>query len=536
MLNAPPMKIKPSRRAGSKSRPKKNSVALAAPPAPLLAAALRDLGEGVFIAEPRLRRDGLRIIFANDRLCAMTGFAWADFAGRGHAFLHANDVDLTRLRRWLAKLQPGLFFSGEGYLACNAGTSIFASWYFSPLMDRRGRATHIVATYRDTTVRRRLQEALIHAQRLDAVGRLAGGVAHDFNNLLSVINGYCEILAARLPIHDPSRREIYEVHAAGQKAAVLVRQLLAFSRRQELHPQVINLNRLVRGHATILGRFLGYAGKLSLDLQPELPNVRADPGQIEQVLLNLILNARDALRENGRVTISTSHREIKPAMNRRFTDTPPGHYVVLSVSDNGIGMDTATQAQLFEPFFTTKDAGKGTGLGLAMVYGFVQQSGGHIRVHSAPGVGATFEIFLPVVRERATTQSSSLPVLPSTHGRETVLLIEEDDVVRKMVAGILTSDGYKILAARRAGEALREARRRGPVQLLIAQLGDPPGENENLARTLYSLRPALRVIGIGRPGLQPLAWLSPEHQACLAKPFELSALLRAIRTLLDTKP
>jgi two-component system cell cycle sensor histidine kinase/response regulator CckA len=517
-------------------RRKKAAVRTAPPPARLLAAALRSLGEGAFIAGPKLRRDGLHILFANDRLCAMTGYTRPELTGRGHAFLHADADAIVRLRRWLGKLQPGLIFSGEGYLACRSGATIFAAWNFSPLFNARNRITYIVATYRDTTTKRRLQEALVHAQRLDAVGRLAGGVAHDFNNLLSVINGYCEILAARLPIHDPSRREIHEVHSAGQKAAVLVRQLLAFSRRQELHPQVINLNRLVRDRGTILGRFLGSAGKLHLDLPHDLPNVRADPAQLEQVLLNLTLNARDALREDGRVTISTSLRVIKYSMNRRLTDTPPGRYVLLSVSDNGIGMDAATQAQIFEPFFTTKDAGKGTGLGLAMVYGVVQQSGGHIRVHSAPGVGTTFEILFPAVHARASIPSNGLPMLPSTHGRETVLLIEEDDVVRKMVAGILTADGYKILASRHASEAFREARRRGPVHLLVVQLGDHAGENEKLARTLCATQPALRVIVIGRPGTRPLAWLAPEHQTCLAKPFELSALLRAIRTLLDTKP
>jgi len=361
-------------------------------------------------------------------------------------------------------------------------------------------------------------------------------VAHDFNNLLSVINGYCEILAARLPAHDPSRRDVHEIHAAGQKAAVLVRQLLAFSRRQELHPHVISLNRLIRDHAAILGRFLGSAGRLHLDLAPGLPNVRADPTQLQQVLLNLTLNARDALRRHGGVTISTALREIKHGMNRRVTDTPPGRYVLLSVSDNGIGMDALTQAQLFEPFFTTKEAGKGTGLGLAMVYGVVQQSGGYLQVHSAPGVGTTFEIFLPAVRERAAHLSNGLPALPATRGRETVLLVEEDDVVRKMVAGILTADGYKVIAARRAGEALRETRRRGPAHLLVVQLGDAAGENEKLVRALHAAQPRLRVIDTGRAVAQPLAWLPREHQTCLAKPFELSVLLRAIRALLDAKP
>ncbi|HTB81810.1 MAG TPA: ATP-binding protein [Opitutaceae bacterium] len=529
------MKKKPPNRSKARRASTRRTTPPLLPDA-LLAQALRGLGEGAFLAEPKVRADGLRVLFANDQLCTITGYRLPELTGRGHAFLHADPAVLVRLRRWLRKLQPGFTLSGEGYLACKSGAPIYAAWSFSPLFDARGRAAHIVAIYRDMTDKRRLQEALVHAQRLDAVGRLAGGVAHDFNNLLSVINGYCEILAARLPIHDPSRREIHEIHAAGQKAAVLVRQLLAFSRRQELHPHVINLNRLVRDHVAILGRFLGSAGKLLLDLAPDLPNVRADPAQLQQVLLNLTLNARDALRENGRVTISTALREIKHSLNRRITDTPPGRYVLLSVNDNGMGMDAATQAQLFEPFFTTKDAGKGTGLGLAMVYGVVQQSGGYIRVHSAPGVGTTFEILLPAVRERASALSNGLPALPATRGREPVLLVEEDDVVRKMVAGILTADGYKVLAARHAGEALREARRRGPVQLLVAQLGDPAGENEKLARTLYATRPTLRVISTGRPAARPLAWLAPEHQTCLAKPFELSALLLAIRALLDAKP
>ncbi len=520
---------------GPKSRHSSASAAIPVLSDSLLATALRGLGEGVFLAAPSLRADGLRILFANDRLGEMTGYAPAELVGCGHTFFHADPSVLARLRSWLRKLEPDIMLSGEGYLACKSGAPVYAAWNFSPLFDTHGRPTHVVATYRDMTDKRRLQEALVHAQRLDAVGRLAGGVAHDFNNLLSVINGYCEILAARLSPHDPTRREVQEIHGAGQKAAVLVRQLLAFSRRQELHPHVINLNRLVRDHAAILGRFLGNAGRLHLDLAPGLPNVRADPAQIQQVLLNLTLNARDALRRHGGVTISTALREIKHGTNRRVTDTPPGRYALLAVSDNGIGMDTATQAQLFEPFFTTKEAGKGTGLGLAMVYGVVQQSGGYLQVHSAPGVGTTFEIFLPAVRERAANLSNGLPILPATRGRETVLLVEQDDVVRKMVAGILTADGYKVLAARRPGEALREARRRGPVHLLVVQLGDPGGENEKLARALYAAQPALRVVDTGHPAGQPLAWLDAERQTCLAKPFELSLLLRAIRALLDHK-
>ncbi|MDE3083585.1 MAG: PAS domain S-box protein, partial [Verrucomicrobiota bacterium] len=219
----------------------------------LLAAALRGLGEGVFIAEPKSQRNGLRMLFVNDHLSAMMGYSLSELVNRGHAFLHADEASIVRQRRWLKKLAPGCPFSGEGYLVGKSGANIYASWNFTPLFDARGRPTHVVAAYRDITAKRRLQETLVHSQRLDAVGRLAGGVAHDFNNLLSVINGYCEILAARLPAADPARREIHEIHQAGQKAAILVRQLLAFSRRQKLNPQVINLNSIVRDHAEILG-------------------------------------------------------------------------------------------------------------------------------------------------------------------------------------------------------------------------------------------------------------------------------------------
>jgi len=254
----------------------------------------------------------------------------------------------------------------------------------------------------------------------------------------------------------------------------------------------------------------------------------------QQILLNLVINARDALRDRGQVTISTANRVIRPGLARRPTETPPGRYVVLTVTDNGTGMDANTQAHLFEPFFTTKDEGKGTGLGLALVYGVVQQSGGVISVHSALLVGSTFEILLPVVNEPAETVSSPpFPSLPATRGHETVLLVEDDAVVSKMVAGILTSDGYRVFTVRQAGEGLKEIPGKDrAILLLIASLGPPAGESEKLARALNAAHPGLRVLNTG---LNPRSfkWLPPRHQTNLPKPFALSELLKAARKLLD---
>jgi two-component system cell cycle sensor histidine kinase/response regulator CckA len=524
LSSTPPFAALPDAR-GAHDRP---------PPAPLLAAAVHAQSEGLIITSRRWSKKGFSVIFANESFCAMTGFTVADLKTRGQAFLHLEKTILTRLRAWQTKLKPGTVFSGEGYLLRQTGAKLYAAWNYSPVSDERGRVTHIVATFRDLTEKRRLQEALIHSQRLDAVGRLAGGVAHDFNNLLSVINGYCEIMATKATVRRRAAKELEEIHQASQKAATLVRQLLAFSRRQAMNPKVISLTQLIRDNAEILSRLLKPTKFLALALDSESLNVRADPAQLQQVILNLTINARDALADGGQVTISTCRRKItaKNALN----EIPPGSYAVLSVADNGIGMDAETQSHLFEPFFTTKEPGQGTGLGLALVYGVVQQSGGYISVQSAPTSGSNFEIFLPEVNEPAQATISPLPILPNTRGRETVLIVEEDAVVRKMIAGILTADGYMVAAERCAEDGIKAARRLAqPIQLLITQLAVSPGhEGEKLVRALLAQNPRLRVLATCNPECAPLPFLPPEAQLCLTKPFTLSALMKSTRCLLDT--
>lgn len=501
-------------------------------PDALLAAALRAQSEGVFIAEAGRSTRGLKIVFVNESFCAMTGHEARELIGQSHGVLHADRKEVGRLRRWLRDARKTEPLVGEGSLVRGDGALISAAWSFDPLVDAKGRLTHVVATYRDQTEKRRLQEALVHAQRLDAVGRLAGGVAHDFNNLLSVINGYCEILAAHVAANPQAMREVAEIHHAGRKAAALTQQLLAFSRRQPFHAKVLNLSGVVRENAAILQRLLGKAGELRLELSAGLANVRTDAAQFQQVILNLVLNARDALGANGYIVVSTANRVIDVARSRRSPELPRGRYVALTITDNGSGMDAETKKHLFEPFFTTKPEGKGTGLGLALVYGVVQQSGGFISVQSEVGVGSTFEILLPAVSEPLDELPPSVAPLPSLRGTESVVLIEEDDVVRKMVAGIFTTDGYRVTAGKSLADWERQqGRKAGVVHLLITQVS---GDGEKSARRLLQRNRDLRLLCMGHADAKKLVtWLAPERQRCIHKPFALSELLWTARKLLD---
>jgi len=510
---------------------------LKAPPPGLLASALTALGEGVFIAERKLGKDGLRIVFANDTLCKIFGYKSAEVIGRNHGFLHAESDDRSRLARWLRAARPSRPLSGEGYLLKKDGSTLYAAWTISPVIcSEHAEVSHVVATYRDMTEKRGLQEILGRTQSLEAVGRLAGGVAHDFNNLISVINGYCEMLAVEVADQPQALHEVTEIHNAGRKAATLTRQLLAFGRRQPMELRMVNLNQIVRENEEILTRLLGGEGELELELQPKLGNVRVDPAQFQQVLLNLCLNARDALRDRGRITISTANRVLTRDRHRRSTDLQPGPYVAISVSDNGTGIDKETLKHLFEPFFTTKAKGKGSGLGLSLVHGVVQQSGGVIAVKSELLVGSTFEILLPLalgpLPKAPDKKVDSIPPFPTTKGHERVLVVEEGEVLRKMVAGILTADGYRVVDTAAARAGLDQANALGkPVQLLVANL---VGEGEKLAKKLHKRFPALRVVNTCNLNAQhQLKWLAEEQQTALPKPFALSELLKTARRLLD---
>lgn len=501
----------------------------------LLAASLRGLSEGAVLYSAG-RDGGLTIEFANEAFCAMVGQPAGALAGQPHGIVHTDPAALARLREWVkGGMRPGVF-SDEGDLVGPGRRSLFAAWSLSAIPARGERRRRVVGCYRDVTDRRHFEEALMHAQRLDAVGRMAGGVAHDFNNLISVINGYCQILLERAAGNDGLVQPLNEILRAGQKAATLTRQLLALGRRQPMESRVIDLNSLLAENREVLERVLGDAGVLECSLAEGSLLVRADPDQLQQVMLNLTLNARDALRAKGRVKITTAVRDVKVGPGERPGEgVAPGRYALLSVEDNGMGMDADTLAHLFEPFFTTKGPGKGSGLGLALAYGVVRQSGGHISVHSRLLIGSTFEILLPLVEDARTDGATPLRGGPTaSRGNEQILLIESDDVVGKMASGMLASEGYRVFLARDAIEGERlVAGQKIRVDVLVAEVG-ADGVSRRLLRRLREQQPSMRLLcthGGGPAGRRQAK--EARCQAELPKPFAMSELLQAVRALID---
>ncbi|HKM90488.1 MAG TPA: PAS domain S-box protein [Candidatus Acidoferrales bacterium] len=391
----------------------------------------------------------------------------------------------------------------------------------------------------DITDQRRLEDQLRQAQKMEAVGRLAGGVAHDFNNLLMVIQGHTSLLSERVPDGSAERRSLDQIQKSSERAASLTRQLLAFSRMQVMQPRVLDLNSVVADMGKMLRRLIGEHIELVLRSDSHLGRVKADPGQIEQVLLNLVVNARDAMPGGGKLLIETCNLALDEAAARRIPSLQPGSYVVLSVSDTGIGMDPETQSHIFEPFFTTKEQGKGTGLGLATVYGIVQQSGGHITVYSQPGQGATFRLYFPPVEEPADRGSGIRPRPKVPKGSETILLAEDETEVRELAREALRRGGYAVLEARDGEEARRLAEGyAGPIHLLVTDVVMPNLGGPELATRLLEARPGIKVlymsgysefISAGHVGLGPLTHF-------LQKPFSLELLGRKVREVLDEVP
>jgi two-component system cell cycle sensor histidine kinase/response regulator CckA len=353
----------------------------------------------------------------------------------------------------------------------------------------------LVATLVDVTAHKGLEAQLQQSQRLEAVGRLAGGVAHDFNNLLTVILGTSELLLSEIEPGDLRRRHVEGIRRAGDGAASLVRQLLAFSRQQVLAPEVLDLNAVVEEMRELAQRLAGERVTIEIVPGAELGRVKADPSQIQQVLLNLVVNARDAMAQGGTLTIETENLEMDETYVTRRTQAQTGAYVMLAVSDTGSGMDRATQARIFEPFFTTKEQGKGTGLGLATVYGIVKQSGGYIWVYSEPGQGTTFKVYLPRVDAAATPEAALAEPPARTEGTETVLVVEDEEAIRSLVRTVLHAQGYTVLAASRGDEALQLSEQHpGLIDLLVTDVVMPGMNGRELARRLALTRPELRVL------------------------------------------
>jgi PAS domain S-box-containing protein len=382
---------------------------------------------------------------------------------------------------------------------------------------------------------RRSEEQLRHAQKMEAVGQLAGGVAHDFNNLLTGILSYCDLLLEEVRQGDPIRADIEQIRHAGQRAAGLTRQLLAFSRRQVLQPKVLSLNTTVADLDAMLRRLLGADVSLEAELDPALWYVLADPGQVEQVLVNLAVNARDAMPGGGRLTITTANHQLSVGAAGRSNGVRPGDYVSLSVRDTGAGMDLSTQARIFEPFFTTKDSGKGTGLGLSTVYGIVEQSGGHIAVESAPGQGATFTIYLP--RHEGPYAAAGQPDRRSLPGgQETLLLVEDESAVRSSARRLLERHGYTVLEARHGADALRIVEEGvTPIDLVLTDLVMPEMGGVEMVERLRARQPALKVLFMSGYTEKAITTegVMPPRTGFVEKPFSVEQLMRRLREILD---
>ena len=406
------------------------------------------------------------------------------------------------------------------------------------LVFRDGAAIGVQGTARDVTERKQLEEQLRQSQKMEAIGRLAGGIAHDFNNLLTAINGYSELSMRRLADEDPLFGNLQEIKKAGDRAASLTRQLLAFSRKQVLQPKVLDLNLVVSDMERMLTRLIGEDIELCTLLDPKLASIKVDPGQIEQIIMNLAVNARDAMLHGGKLTIETRNVLVDDEYARKHIAVTPGPFVMLAMSDSGCGIDAQTQSRIFEPFFTTKEVGKGTGLGLSTVYGIVTQSGGNIWVHSEVGLGTTFTIYLPCAQKNLQTYKREAEIERTLQGTETVLIAEDEEVVRKLACQVLRMHGYQLLEAADGNEALLICEsHNAPIDLLITDVVMPAMSGPELASRLTASRPETKVLlmsGYTDSAIVHHGVLDGEA-LFIQKPFSTDALAIKVREVLDGK-
>jgi len=486
-----------------------------------------------------LRGEEIRQAWVSDNLRTLMGYDRDEALAPGwwEAGLHPADR-AAEVARWPTFLQDGRLVS-EYRFRHKDGTYRWVRDEKHLLRDAAGQPAEAVGSWSDVTERKQLEEQFRHSQKMEAIGRLAGGVAHDFNNLLTIITGYSEMGLAALRPGDPLREVVAQVLKASQRAASLTRQLLAFGRRQVLQPVTLDLNALLSDMEKMLRRLIGEDIELHVCPGAGLWRVKADPGMMEQVVMNLVVNARDAMPSGGKLTIETHNVNLGAAYAETHAEVVPGDDVLLAVTDTGHGMDAAVKAQIFEPFFTTKEAGKGTGLGLATVHGIVKQSGGRIEVYSEPSHGTTFKIYLPRDAGSAPARKSYPGVAQWRRGTETVLLVEDEEGVRALARTVLEMNGYSVLEASAGDQALLLVQQHaGPIHLLMTDVVMPRMSGPQLAERLARLRPTARVLylsGYTDDAVVHHGILGPDTPF-LQKPFGPEALARKVREVLDATP
>jgi len=465
------------------------------------------------------------------------GYSASEIVGKPTSVLF-SPAHLAEIAEMLEKIKRGeIVKRSDAIRMRHDGNELHVALTHTPIKNTEGRVIGISTVARDITESKRLEQQLRKVQKMESIGLLAGGIAHDINNLLSVILGYSEILLESIPHDSKMHSQCEEIKKAGDRAASLTGQLLAFSRQQALAPKILNLNEVVAETEKMLRRLIGENIDVRTTLDPTLGNVKADPGQIGQVIMNLVVNARDAMPEGGKLVIETSNAVLDDEAAVRHPPLSAGRYILLTVSDSGIGMDEETQTHIFEPFFTTKEIGKGTGLGLSTVYGVVKQSGGTVWVYSELGHGSVFKIYLPRVDE-ATLQS--LPTELATHlsrGTETILLVEDEDSVRKLTQSLLEDAGYKVIEARSGDEALEvTARNSGPIHLLLSDIVMPGMNGPDLGERLAVTNPEMKILYMSGY-TSTFANYNKLIDRCvklIQKPFSRPTLLRTLREVLES--
>jgi two-component system cell cycle sensor histidine kinase/response regulator CckA len=474
--------------------------------------------------------------YVNPEFEALTGYSRQEAIGQTLGILKSEQQAVEVYEEMWNTVLSGDVFRGIVMNRKKSGETLIIEKALTPLRDGNGQITHFISTGRDITERRKLESELRQAQKMDAIGRLAGGVAHDFNNLLLVISAYAELTLDSLAPADPLRQNVSEIMTASRRAADLTRQLLAFGRKQMQSLQVLDLNTVIGEITTMLPRLIGEDIELLFVPGHDLGKVKADPVQIEQVVMNLAANARDAMPAGGTLTIETATVRVDESYVQRHSMVPQGDYVLLTVADSGQGIAAIHLPHIFEPFYTTKEAGNGTGLGLATVYGIVKQNGGFVWVYSEPGLGTTFKVYLPRVQSLSGDVRTTKPVEPSPRGCETVLLVEDETSVRQASRQFLTRSGYNVLEAADGQEALRASREHsGTIHLMITDVVMPRMGGPTLAERLSDERPNMKVLFVSGYAEKTVLQHGKIDVSTrfLQKPFSLNTLARKVREVLE---
>lgn len=502
----------------------------------LLGASVEQSSDSIIITDADLNSPGPRIVFVNPAFTRITGYSREEVAGKSPRILQGPGTDVTTRKRLKETLSRGESFTGEVINYRKDGTEYFIETEITPIRNAAGKVTHFVSVQRDITTRKKLEEQLFQSQKMETVAKLAGGVAHEFNNIMTSVLGHTDLILADSEKQSAVAESALVIRKAAERAAGLTRQLLAYARRQFLRPEKISLNLIVAGMEDMVRHLMDSKVEVRIVTAPDLYEVFADSGQIEQVITNLVFNARDAMPDGGRLTIKTENFTLAESGVAGLPELPPGDYVKLSVTDTGKGMTRQVKARVFEPFFSTKDIGKGSGLGLATCHGIIKQSGGDIRVESEPGAGSTFTIYLPRFKAEAAGAARGQTKGGFPRGTETVLVVEDSPELLEMASILLRHQGYKVFTAANGLEAVEILRDQDKkLDLLFTDLVMPKMDGWELSRRAEALRPGLKILFCSAYTENAAVRHEIVHTgtAVLHKPFTLATLATRVRAVLD---